>query len=247
MVEALSVTSYLPSSSSEINLTVGIPVASIVSCTFPSSPQKAGTSLKVSFTIINNGVYGTIYYSLRDNRTLEEFGTSTAVLAPGEQRSWDVYITMPSRDITLQLSAGHIVDSSYYMDDYRQQDILLLIEVLTALTLSLNKTTASPGETLTATGTLTRTDTGSGLGGQTVYLLVDGSTVKNTTTASDGSYSMSFSAPTSTGAHKVKAEFRGATASAILSVEYVRNYAIPISILVLGVALSTYIPKIKSR
>ena len=211
----MPITSLLPSSSPTVSLQSGTPVASIVSYTFPSSPQKAGTSLKVSFSIKNNGVYGYIYWRLRDNRTLEEFGSWVGVLAPGEQRGWDVYITMPSRDITLQLNAGHVIDSSYYLDDYKSQDILLLTEIETQLTLSLDRTVVSPGATVTASGKLTRKDTGAGVGGQTIYLVLDSTTVKTTTTSSDGSYSMSFSAPSTAGTYKVHTEFRGATVSTV--------------------------------
>lgn len=249
MIKSYSVTKYNPSASQQITLTVGTPIAKITSITFPQSPQKYGAQLKLSFSIRNDGITGYIYWRVRDNRTLEEFGSWVGTFYQGETRGWDVYITMPNRDITLQLNAGHVVDTTYYMDDYKNQDILLLIEIDTQLTLNLNKTTAQPGETLTATGKLTRKDTGAGLGSQTVKLFIGTTQVTYTTTGSDGSYSMSFTAPSQTGTYNVYSKFEGSQASATLSIlsQQYTDIILPIALIGSGMAIKTIAHKKKVK
>jgi hypothetical protein len=102
------------------------PKAKIISYSFPKSPQNAGANLKISFTIQNIGVNGNIYWRLYDTGTKEEFKKWVGTMASGEQKSFEVYITMPKRNLSyLELQAGHVTDNVYYWDDYRYTEILL--------------------------------------------------------------------------------------------------------------------------
>ena len=102
------------------------PKAKIVSYSFPSSPQSAGTTLKISFTIQNIGVDGEIYWRLYETGTKEEFQKWVGTMASREQKSFDVYITMPQRNISyLYLQAGHVENGMFYQDDYISEQILL--------------------------------------------------------------------------------------------------------------------------
>ena len=131
---------------SETTTVYTTPKAKIISCSFPKDPQEAGAKFKVSFTIKNVGASGDIYYKVYDTGTRDMFASWVGTMASGEQKSFDVIITMPSRNIEyLQIQAGHVINNFYYYwDDYNYK----------LIPLATTETTTTSGTTTTIPSTL---------------------------------------------------------------------------------------------
>lgn len=127
-----------------------------------------------------------------------------------------LYWVMPARDL-IGLRAECYNQGNELTSTYTMTPITLLIP--TALTMTLDKTAVAPSELVTATGKLTRTDTGGGLAGQTVRIIYDATEAKVVTTASDGSYSAPFNAPATVKSYNVYARFAGAATAGLAASE----------------------------
>lgn len=82
--------------------------------------------------------------------------------------------------------------------------------ITTDLSISLTQTPpVAPGSSLTYTGKLKRTDTGAGIGSQSILIeQPPGTLIGATNTMADGSYTFSTNAPTTPGTYKYRAVFK---------------------------------------
>lgn len=202
-----------PITSSQVTLTVvSPPKATYVSSVVPGSSRAAAT-VSVSVSVTNDGaVSGTLVVRLINNNTGAIVGEKNAVVASGGAATIIPTFTMPSSDIVINIRGGHLSDS-IYVQDFVGPVATIQVSVPTAITFALGVTQAIPGATVSFSGKLTRTDTSAGVATQTVAIQHKIDTMWGTaatvTTASDGTYTGTFTAPDTTGAHIYQAYFAG--------------------------------------
>ena len=182
------------------------PAVSNLTITGPSSPQPAGAALQCVFTFSNvGGGDGVITFTLK-NQAGATLGTVNISVAAGQGvTSGQIPFTMPSADITLTVTSNYGGSAS--------KTIVATIQVGTTLTLDLSPSTVKVGETVTASGYLSRNDNPQnyvGVSGVTVQLLKsDNTVVASGTTTATGGYSISFTAPSTAGSYSYKTYFAG--------------------------------------
>jgi hypothetical protein len=195
-------------SSNQTLVVLANPSIGNISITGPSSPQQAGTALACTFTYLNSGGDGTTVFTLKDQlgATLSS-GTFTTPAGSGQAT---LNFTMPSQDTTLTLTSNWGGSATRLIQK--------LLQVNTTLTLAFSPSSVAPGDTVNASGYLSRQDNSqnySGISGVTVQLLTSaGSLVASGTTTSTGGYSIPFTAPSTAGSYVYKVYFAG---SGILS------------------------------
>lgn len=167
----------------------------------PSTPQTAGSSVRVTFTFTNTGGDTDVTFTLKD-QTGATLGTTILPVAGNTSNNAGLIdFTMPNADTTLTLT--HNKGSSYATGA-----LTLLARVATTLTLTLNSTTLLKGVPMGFSGRLTRAD-GGVVGVQTVVVgLSSGVTLTTVQTASDGAYSGTVLFA-STGNYTIGAMFEG--------------------------------------
>ena len=172
------------------------PLATLVSYSAPSR-ARAGASVSVSVTIRNDGGAGYCNAQLEDRGTGAVLSGVGDTLAAGASATWPfpALPTMPNRDWPLRIRYGHQEYGEQYWDGSR--DFTIELSVPTGLSLTLSPTQVAPGESVSWYGTLTRTDTGAGLAGQTVVLQISPTWSQAATAITDsvGAFSGSFTAP----------------------------------------------------
>ncbi len=112
---------------------------------------------------------------------------------------------MPARNLVLRAQAYH----DLVIDSYIDKTIVLIVEVVTNTTLTLDPSSVDPGATYHYKGRLTRTDTGDGLAEMSIIARREGVEVGSGTTGADGSYDIAATAPTATGSFNCMAVFPG--------------------------------------
>lgn len=139
----------------------------------------------------------------------------------GDPQTYDS-IVMPDRDITLIAHALHYIPFFQWgWDGSAQHSVLSYVEVLTALTLTLEPVPVSPGADYKYKGRLTRTDTGAGLGTMTIHAFRAGVEVGTGTTDASGNYEITLKAPTALGTYVCMATFLGVSPFAAVETEMV--------------------------
>lgn len=203
-----------PITSSQVTLTVVTPPkATYVSSVVPGS-SRAGVAVGITVSMRNDGgVPGTLAIKLINSVTGVVMGeNSVAAIPAGGTVSMVAGFTMPSSDIGINIGGGHLSDS-VYVQDFIRPTVTIQVSVPTAITFALGATQAIPGATVSFSGKLTRTDTNAGVATQTVAIQHKIDTMWGTaatvTTASDGTYTGTFTAPDTTGAHIYQAYFAG--------------------------------------
>lgn len=178
---------------------------SIISLTpnWPTSPQLPGAGLSVSFTFKNAGGPGNVTFTLKNGATT--LGTATIAVQEGTTltQSGSISFTMPAADASLALTSNYGGSAS--------ATIQALIKVSTSLTLTL-PASVSPNGPVSASGKLSRADSGTtGIGSQSinVYDTVTGLTVATASTDSAGNFSASFTAPNIAGTYSYAASYGG--------------------------------------
>ena len=117
--------------------------------------------------------------------------------------------TMPNHDLRLRAEAYHdtIVDSSF------DRTIVIVVEVTTKTTLTLEPSSIEPGDTYHYKGKLTRIDTGAGLAAMSIiarrYEAGAWKQIGSGTTGADGKYDITVTAPSTTGEYNCMAAFPG--------------------------------------
>jgi hypothetical protein len=221
--------SYFPSQSGEVAISVLQAYSPSLSIsTPPPSTGKAGQS----FTVAGK-VYGTEGgYQWWPQYPSISILFDGSVIASGNgdvNGNFSISATIPSNastgkhTIRVQFNAGYYTvdysgpkDSEYPKYVYcsgAYSDYTITIGVETAITISVSPVKVTPGSKINITGKLTRTDTGAGLAGMTVqiYWREPSTQIGTVTTASDGSYSFTYTIPSGTaaGTYYVKAVFPG--------------------------------------
>ena len=201
---------YLPSSATA-TLTVGLARGEIADFRVPSAAEQGeiiGSSTDpLSIGVRNVGtIPGTINLRIRD---LDGATIWTGSITLGvDQFDW-VYpapsYPMPARDLRLRAEAYH----DTIVDSYFDRTIVLIVEVATKTTLTLDPSAVGPGATYHYKGRLTRTDTGAGLVGMEIIARREGVEVARGTTVTDGYYDIPVTAPTATGSFSCVAAFPG--------------------------------------
>jgi len=143
--------------------------------------------------------------------------------------------TMPSRDVSFVVQAGTVATVT---DEIGPLLVQVLMLIASSLSLSLSPSTASPGETVSYGGTLTRNDTGGGVSNQTISIDTPGG-MKTKTTDGVGNYSGSFSAP-GAGSYNIVASFGGTPSLAASSSSRGLQVGVVSPIIILLVALGAY-------
>jgi len=202
---------YLPSSATT-TLTVGLAKGEIVDFRVTPAAEKGeiiGPATEpVSIGVRNVGsLAGAISLAVIDKYDNSIVWTGSITLAVDEF-GWvypAINYPMPARDLTLRAQAYHAL----IIDSYIDKTIVLIVEVVTNTTLTLEPSSVEPSTTYRYKGRLTRTDTGAGLAGMAIIARREGVEVGSGTTGTDGSYNISATAPTATGSFNCMAVFPG--------------------------------------
>lgn len=116
---------------------------------------------------------------------------------------------MPNRDLRLRAEAYH----DAIVDSYFDRTIVLIVEVTTKTTLTLEPASVEPGATYHYKGNLTRIDTGAGLAAMSIiarrYEAGAWKDVGSGTTDANGNYDITITAPGTTGEFNCMAAFPG--------------------------------------
>jgi len=210
---------FLPSSRT-ISLTVVSVSSSLADFKAPSS-ARVNTPITVRAVVANGSTIALpLWAEVRDRDTREVVGARQEKVAdPMAMVTFEWTLSMPGKDWNLECRGGHRVADRYYEGDGSPKYATVKVEIPTALTLSVSPVTVAPGGSVRASGKLTRTDTGAGLAGMDIDILVNTTKVGTARTASDGSYTLTFTAPTVPGSYTVKASFAGVTLSVLLPSE----------------------------
>ena len=206
------------SSQATATLTVVSISSSLADFSAPES-ARAGDSVTVRAVVANGSSIPVIIWAeVRDADTGEVVGARReALVDPMTMTTFSWTLTMPSKDWNLECHGGHRIDTTYYEAPDSPKTALILLLVPTSLTLSLSPATVAPGATVTASGSLIRSDTNEPLSGMTIILTLNGTTLGTTTTDASGNYSLSFTAPSTVGSYTVTAKFEGLTVSSIFA------------------------------
>jgi len=202
---------YLPSSATA-TLTVGVARGEIVDFRVTPAAEEGDiigpAAEPVSIGVRNVGsLAGAISLAIIDKYYNSVIWTGSITLSVDEF-DW-VYPTlnypMPARDLELRAQAYH----DLVIDSYIDKTIVLVVEVVTSTTLTLEPSSVDPGAPYRYKGILTRTDTGDGLAGMEIIARREGDEVGSGTTGADGSYDIAATAPTTTGSFNCMAVFPG--------------------------------------
>ena len=184
------------------------PSATLVSYSAPSR-RRSGASVSISVTIRNDG--GGAGYC---NAQLEDRGTGAVLsgvgdtLAAGASATWTfpAVPTMPNRDWLLRIRYGHQEYGEQYWDGSR--DFTVELSVPTSLSLTLSPSSVDPGATVNWVGTLSP-----GVAGASIVLQLgpDWTQVATAITDAAGSFSGSFTAPTTPGTYTYRPYFGGSS------------------------------------
>jgi len=116
---------------------------------------------------------------------------------------------MPAHDLRLRAEAYH----DAIVDSYFDRTVVLIVEVTTKTTLTLEPTSVEPGATYHYKGKLTRIDTGAGLAAMSIiarrYEAGAWKEVGSGTTDANGNYDIPVTAPDTTGELNCMAAFPG--------------------------------------
>jgi len=202
---------YLPSSATA-TLVVGLAKGEIVDFRVTPAAEEGDiigpATEPVAIGVRNVGsLEGAISLAIIDKYDNSVIWTGSITLAIDEF-DW-VYPTlnypMPARDLELRSQAYH----DLVIDSYLDKTVVLIVEVVTSTTLTLEPSSVEPGATYRYKGSLTRTDTGGGLAGMAIIARREGVEVGSGTTGADGSYDIAATAPTATGSFNCMAVFPG--------------------------------------
>ena len=206
-----------PSSSTTVSITVlSFPKPIITTVSGAPAYAKSGDALSFKLSIRNDGGTGSCWYNVADTLGGTLASGNVSIGGSGGTVFVTLNCSMPNHDTTFRFRTGY-TDAFGYNVQTSSVDVVVALFVLvaTALTLGLNKTNVVPEETVTASGKLTRTDTGAGLASQTVTIIeIDTSNlvsrqVGSVTTASDGTYSGSFASNVKPGTYNIQSSFAG--------------------------------------
>ena len=202
----------LNSYSAVVSLVVtNYPLVGGLTITGPASPQIKDEPLACVFTFNNTGGGdGTILFTLK-NQAGGTLGTVNVLVGAGQvSATGSIAFTMPNSDIILTVTSNYGGTAS--------KTIVVVLEIGTTLTLSLSPSPVKVGDTVTASGYLSRNDNPqnySGVSGATVRLLKsDNTLIASGTAGATGGYSITFPAPATAGTYSYKSYFPG---SAVLS------------------------------
>jgi len=116
---------------------------------------------------------------------------------------------MPARDLRLRAEAYH----DTVVDSFFDRTVVLVVEVTTKTTLTLEPASVEPGATYHYKGRLTRIDTGAGLAAMSIitrrYEAEAWKEVGSGTTDANGNYDITVTAPDTTGEFNCMAAFPG--------------------------------------
>ena len=118
--------------------------------------------------------------------------------------------TAPTAEGTYSITAKFAGDTQFGPSE-KTVSFQVKLFVDTTTTLSLSPPSANPSQTVTASGRLTRNDTGAGLSGFKEDILLAGVLIGTAITDANGNYSFNLTAPATPGSYTVKAQFLGAT------------------------------------
>ena len=202
---------FLPSSASATLTVVAISPCRLVRVEAPASARR-GSAVHIRAEVYNpNAVPVTVRVRVIDRDTGSAVAEESDFVSPRSSKRFDLSLAMPGKDWRLRVRAFYQVAATEGECRGSPVDKIILLEVPTSITLVLSPATVAPGGRVSASGRLTRRDTGAGLANMTVELYVNDTRVGTTRTGSDGRYSISFNAPTSAGVYTVRARFPGAT------------------------------------
>jgi len=195
----------LQSSRSRSLTVLALPDPSITNVTFPagSGPFQSGETVGVNVHWSNPTGSGPMWVRLIEGGS-QIASQSYPSVGPGDSGVAALSFIMPSRDVFFDAQAGTVGTVTSEVNLV----VRLLVLIATTLTLSLSPSEASPGQTVSYGGTLTRNDTGAGVSNETISINTPGGTATKTTDGS-GNYSGSFSAPSASGSYSIVASFGG--------------------------------------
>ena len=202
---------YLPSSATA-TLTVGLARGEIVDFRVTPAAEEGDiigpATEPVAIGIRNVGsLAGAISLAVIDKFDNSVIWTGSINLAIDEF-GWvypAINYPMPARDLDLRAQAYH----ELVIDSYIDVTVVLIVQVVTDTTLTLEPASVEPGATYRYKGSLTRTDTGAGVAGMDIIARREGVEVGIGTTGADGSYDIGATAPTATGSFNCMAVFPG--------------------------------------
>lgn len=193
------------------------PAATLVNLSYPNV-KRAGEAITIAVTIRNDGGDGYCNCQLENRTTGVTITAYGETLAEGASFSVNLPAmpTMPNNDWLLRLRYGHQEYGEQYWDGSR--DFTIQLSIPTNLTLTITQTRVAPGELVSFSGKLARPDTGIGVGGQTVIIQIGPSwtQVATATTDSTGTFSGTFTAPTTPGTYSYQAYYGGTAMAAFL-------------------------------
>jgi len=219
---------YLPTDSPPATLTVtGEAKADFSYIANPPSEIDIGKTININAGLVNVGsASGYLFLEVLDADYGTSYGLSKSPSPVNVGVEWDatVSFTMPSpgRDIRIVLVAGHYRDTTK-VGDKTSSTYTIIARIPTSLTIALSPSTVYPGQTVTVSGQLVRTDTSTGLASMKVEIWLGNSKVTEATTRSDGTYSTTITAPSTAGRYDYVAKFAGARGFSP-SVAYARMY-----------------------
>jgi hypothetical protein len=207
---------YIPSFATAV-ITVGLAKGEVVDLKAPPAAEAGdiigSASEPLAIGVRNVGsVAGSIKLRIRDldGATIWTGSISLAVDEFGWVYPSPAY-TMPNHDLRLRAEAYH----DTIVDSYVDETIVIVVEVKTKITLTLEPSTVEPGDTYHYKGRLTRVDTGAGLANMSIItrryeaeVWVD---VGSGTTNTDGYYDITVAAPGTKGYFNCMAAFPGIT------------------------------------
>jgi len=157
------------------------------------SQVRSGAAFLITATVQNTG--GTAGWA-DVSITPGGIATGSAYLQPGASQGIGVSVVMPNADTTFTATCGSSSKTVF---------VEVIMPVATSLTLSLSPASVAPNGSVVASGALTRGDGGSTSG---LTVSVDG---VSGTTGSGGAYSITFTAPSTSGTKTITASFGGTT------------------------------------
>ena len=229
------VTQLLQSSRTKTLTVLAMPTPVITNVTFPagSGPYQSGEIVGVNVHWSNPSGTGPIWVRLMEGGS-QIASKSYSSVGPGSSGVAALSFTMPSRDVFFDAQAGTVGTVTSEVNLV----VRLLIQVATSLTLSLSPSTASPGQSISYGGTLTRNDTGGVVSNQTISIAIPGGTATKTTDGG-GNYSGSFVAP-SAGSYNIVTSFGGTASLAASSSSRALQIGAISPIMILIIAAGAY-------
>lgn len=213
-----------------------MPNPNITNVTFPggSGPFQSGEIVGVNVSWSNPSGSGPIWVRLMEGGS-QIASKSYSSVNPGDSGIAALSFTMPSRDVYLDAQAGTVGTVTSEVNLL----VRLLVLVASSLSLTLSPSTASPGQTISYSGKLTRNDTGAGVPSETISISHPSGTATKTTDSS-GNYSGTFSAP-SEGSYTIVASFGGNPSLAASSALSRIQIGVVSPIMLLLLALGAYL------